>query len=304
MYRIRFIKDSGCMVFLINNTTEFHYYNIMIKPFINCFLPFITNYEIVDETHKADICIFGIQLNDLTKLRSNEINILFCTENCNKWTHYSHYNLFGNFGNTLVNIYIYNHINEFIYGSNYIAIPIVYLFCKYFNDNYSVVSKRYGIPFKSKKFCLFISRNKLNNSKKELFNIMNKLQLGKIDYIEKYDDLIKHASCYWSDELLRIFNKYKFIVCIENSIDIGYITEKIFNVFFSNSIPIYSGSPSISQYINDKCYINYSNNESLIKKVIKLSSKEQYYIKTLNRNKIRSNIIDIFNSNIQNIRLK
>ena len=43
---------------------------------------------------------------------------------------------------------------------------------------------------------------------------------------------------------------------IENSHNEGpYITEKIFNVFLSQSIPIYDGEPKINEYINKKSYI-------------------------------------------------
>lgn len=63
-------------------------------------------------------------------------------------------------------------------------------------------------------------------------------------------------------------SQYLFEFGIENTNNInGYITEKIFDPLFSNTIPIYSGSPNISSYIPNECYINIDN-FSNFKKVI------------------------------------
>ena len=62
---------------------------------------------------------------------------------------------------------------------------------------------------------------------------------------------------------------YKFVFVFENTDSInGYITEKIFDVFYGGSIPIYLGAKNIKEYINDKCFINlreYENLEDLYK---------------------------------------
>jgi alpha(1,3/1,4) fucosyltransferase len=58
-------------------------------------------------------------------------------------------------------------------------------------------------------------------------------------------------------------SSYLFQFAIENSKVInGYITEKIFDAFFSNCIPIYSGTKSISNYIPNETFINIDDFES------------------------------------------
>ena len=57
---------------------------------------------------------------------------MLCVENCYFWTHYTHFNKYGNFGNKLISIYLYNHINRFIRTDLYIVIPIIYLQIDYF----------------------------------------------------------------------------------------------------------------------------------------------------------------------------
>ena len=70
----------------------------------------------------------------------------------------------------------------------------------------------------------------MNNEITEYINILQ--IIDNVDNINMYSDIIKNKSCYNSIELLNIFNKYKFILTIENSYHDGYITEKIFNCFF------------------------------------------------------------------------
>jgi len=54
-----------------------------------------------------------------------------------------------------------------------------------------------------------------------------------------------------------ILKQYKFSICYENARDIpGYITEKIFDSFFSGCIPVYWGAPNITDYIPEETFID------------------------------------------------
>lgn len=56
------------------------------------------------------------------------------------------------------------------------------------------------------------------------------------------------------------FEKYKFAVCYENCQGFpGYITEKIFDCFFSGCVPIYYGAPNITNYIPADAFIDKRN---------------------------------------------
>ena len=63
-------------------------------------------------------------------------------------------------------------------------------------------------------------------------------------------------------------SEYLFQFAIENSNNTeGYISEKIFDAFFSNNIPIYCGAPNIKNFIPEDCYINmgdFSSTKELI----------------------------------------
>ncbi len=51
-------------------------------------------------------------------------------------------------------------------------------------------------------------------------------------------------------------SQYKFNLCFENSQGYGYVTEKILDAYFSHTIPIYWGSPSVAKDFNPKSFVN------------------------------------------------
>lgn len=53
-----------------------------------------------------------------------------------------------------------------------------------------------------------------------------------------------------------VMSRYDFALCFENFIMDGYITEKIFDCFYSGVIPVYWGGDHITQYIPEKCFID------------------------------------------------
>ena len=61
-----------------------------------------------------------------------------------------------------------------------------------------------------------------------------------------------------------VLAQYKFNFCLENSHGIkGLISEKIFDCFMANTIPIYYGAPDIENYIPKNCFILYSDFKTL-----------------------------------------
>lgn len=69
-----------------------------------------------------------------------------------------------------------------------------------------------------------------------------------------------------------MMGRYDFALCIENTEMLGYISEKIFDCFYSGTIPIYWGAPDIDKYIPSNCYINLRNFSDSNKLVGMLSS--------------------------------
>ena len=281
---------------IVKNVNE--YWQIPLNTFINMFLPQYTKnkdpiiYKLVNETEPAHICIVGIQHENKDLLRDNEINILFCIENLAVGRkHYKHFNKYYNCNNKKIDIFIYNHFSEVMYNIKtkekvVEIIPTINCRVNYYNfikDSF-LINDVLKTSFTNKKFCLFISQNTLNDNKLSALRLLNKYK--SLDLISNIPN-IKDKTCYNSEELLKIFNEYKFVICFENSHSPGYITEKIFNVFLAKTIPIYDGAQNINDFINKKSYINFDKN--VIDKIKLLDNNEELYNRIINEPKINPN---------------
>lgn len=59
------------------------------------------------------------------------------------------------------------------------------------------------------------------------------------------------------DQKKVVMERYRFSICYENARDIpGYITEKIFDSFFSGCVPIYLGANNVTQFIPENCFVD------------------------------------------------
>lgn len=53
-----------------------------------------------------------------------------------------------------------------------------------------------------------------------------------------------------------VLGGYTFAICFENMILDGWITEKIFDCFFSGTVPVYLGAPDVTRWIPSECFID------------------------------------------------
>lgn len=270
----------GTMFYLGGDIKERHHFQ-SINQFIDYFLPNKYNYIIVNNDEKSDVTIWDIYLEDNSMLRDDELNILICVENVPYWNVYKHYSKYGNYDDNKMKVYLYNHIDTIVKTDNYISIPLIHNYINYFKNNTNLQLSIYT-PFSDKKFCLMINKSKLNPNINETVTILE--AIGEIDSLSMYPELLD-KSCYHSVELLNVFNRYKFIICFENSYADGYITEKIFNCFFAKTIPIYKGSKKINTYINENCFID-ARDSNYIDKIKEVMNDENLYNNYINSSKI------------------
>ena len=188
--------------------------------------------------------------------------IFLSVENCPAHSHYYHYNKYGNYGNPHIRVFLYNHISKIEQTPKYIAIPVIYRQINYFTQMYESIRPSKPIPFQDKKFCIVLSTNHYRSDVKgKVCEFLS--QFGTYDTLQMYKSELGNKSCYHSDELLNVIQSYKFAFVCENAVADGYVTEKIFNILFARTVPIYSGSPQIGSYINKDCFINANDLGSL-----------------------------------------
>ncbi len=286
----------GSKFYLPENPIKIHQMQ-NIDQIIQYFLPSDYNYIVVNDNEKSDITIWDIHMDNNEHLKDDEINIMICVENVDHWNIYQHYKKYNNYNNDKIQIYLYNHIDKLINKSNnnkYIAIPMIHNYINYYLLNKSNIKPSIFTPFNEKKLCLMINKSKLNPDIDDIVNKIN--EIGTVDTLELYPEII-NTSCYHSIELLNVFNKYKFIICFENSYKNGYVTEKIFNCFFAHTIPIYKGSQIINNYINESSFLS-ADDPSLIDKIINIKDNEDIYNNYINLEKISQ---EYNNENYKNI---
>lgn len=57
-------------------------------------------------------------------------------------------------------------------------------------------------------------------------------------------------------EKLETLAQYRFSLCLENSMFAGYVSEKIFDCFFTGTIPIYLGAPDVQRYVPPETFVD------------------------------------------------
>ncbi len=76
----------------------------------------------------------------------------------------------------------------------------------------------------------------------------------------------------------------KFTLCFESTKHEGFITEKISDAFFADTIPVYFGSSNITDIFNGKAFIYCKDREDfdrVIEKIIELDNDDEKYLEML-----------------------
>jgi hypothetical protein len=192
-------------------------------------------------------------------------------------------------GESRLNAY-HKDYNCILYGeknhSNIINVPLFIstLYCSKlsFKKNINNIPK--------KNICAILS----NSNGKERNYFLNKLEkFINVDYCGNYKTnipIITHQ--YNTQEFIDAVSQYKFIVTMENSRGETYITEKILHGFNAGIIPIYWGSIKISDYFNEKRFLQIKNmnNEEEIENIIHsiTTMTDETYIQIVNENILKT----------------
>jgi len=150
-------------------------------------------------------------------------------------------------------------------------------------------------------FCCMVVSNAKAKERIRFFNKLSKYK--KVDSGGRYLNNIGAPV----EDKVKFLEPYKFTIAFENSSYPGYVTEKVYQPMFKNTIPIYWGSPCIDKDFNTKSFINwhdYNSDEAVIERIIELDQNDDLYLKMLsepwfNGNQVneyvdRSNIKEFF----------
>lgn len=139
------------------------------------------------------------------------------------------------------------------------------------------------VPFASKRLCTLVAGNKYCNDPSELYTARREA----IAFFEQYAPSaftfygrqwsgMEHP-CYGGEisDKLEVMRHYRFSICYENSIELGNLTEKIFDSFCAGCVPVYWGDPNVEQWIPKDCFVDRRDFDTIESLYAYLSSMDE-----------------------------
>jgi hypothetical protein len=137
------------------------------------------------------------------------------------------------------------------------------------------------------------------------------VRLRFIEELRKYGevDIFGAAVGNYVENKLEIAQKYKFVICFENDLFPGYVTEKLIHAYECGTVPLYWGSIDKDEVFNPKSFFNLNHYDSIqeFAHMIGKLSREEYiniYEEPLIRDLrpiigLQKKFIDIFTNPLQ-----
>ena len=122
--------------------------------------------------------------------------------------------------------------------------------------------------------------NAYNGREKYMKKLMDKIG------VDSYGGCLKNKFTHPSEHMtgnIELFSKYKFVIAIENSNCMDYVTEKLVHAVASGAIPIVAGKdnkPDYLRFLPKKSYINiydYSTIDEIVDKINSIASNKTEY---------------------------
>lgn len=163
---------------------------------------------------------------------------------------------------------MYSIISNSFKGPRILNLPL--FFTTHYGKHLNIEKnrKKYRATDKDK-FCSFVVGNPVSVDRIKFFRALSKYK--KVDSLGSY---LNNTGIFLQPATkVSGLTKYRFNICFENTVANDYITEKLFDAFEANCIPIYKGAPNVGDYVNKKAFINYDDygsDDAVIKRVIEL----------------------------------
>lgn len=152
-------------------------------------------------------------------------------------------------------------------------------------DYYKIINRKIDVEYEWKtktEFCSFIQSNPNCIERNNFFELLS--QYKKVNSGGPYKNNIGYIIPKQLQLKLDFVSKHKFNIAFENASYPGYVTEKILNTYYSNTVPIYWGSETIKRDFNPKSFVNcheYANFNEVIDRIRELDSNKNTYLDML-----------------------
>jgi hypothetical protein len=119
-------------------------------------------------------------------------------------------------------------------------------------DKNELLKSRQSPRTKNKFICAFISNPE-------------PVRMRAIDELRKYGEVDVYGPNFINTPLSKyeIARDYKFMLCFENDLYPGYVTEKLLDAYMCETVPLYRGLFGQEKHVNQRALINAANFDSL-----------------------------------------
>lgn len=155
---------------------------------------------------------------------------------------------------------------------------------KFYHEQYNEKFVENVPCFENKKLCVMIHNNHFVHHPNEGYSDRRQA----VNYFQNKDELDVYGSRWdgfsgWKgvlpDGKIEMIKNYKFCLCYESARNqYGCISNKLLDVFWAKSVPIYHGPLNVNDYIPKECFINlreFSSYED-VSKFMKSIDKKTY----------------------------
>jgi hypothetical protein len=162
-----------------------------------------------------------------------------------------------------------------------------------YKDFYHVLNRKVDIEYewdRKTEFCSFVQSNPNCETRNIFFDLLSEYK--KVNSAGPHKNNIGYTIPKKLQAKIDFVSKHKFNIAFENGSYPGYVTEKILNTFYSNTIPIYWGSPTVVRDFNPKAFINsheYVNLGEVVDRVRELDNNKNLYLDMLSQPAVKDN---------------
>ena len=231
-----------------------------------------SKYEIERDDANPDYLIFcdsNFGSRNLTYDPAKVTKILYTGENRRPWEFHAHHAI------------SYDHMD----GPQYYRLPL------YVVDNW-VYTTKYGLPdirdtertggTIGRGFCSFVVMNGGCQVRNNMFHKLSEYKTVDSGgmFLNNVGGHISREPVKFHTEKFEFLRKRKFNLCYENGMYPGYVTEKIYHAFYSNTIPIYWGSPTVALDFNIDAIISrheFESDEEMITYIKTVDNDNAFY---------------------------
>ena len=165
------------------------------------------------------------------------------------------------------------------FEDRYLRLPLYVLYTQHYEGFFKKHTYDDGYYLSKKKFCNCVISNPFADGiRDEMFDALCRYR--SVDCGGRYHNNVGGPV----KDKIAFEKKYRFTMAFENASTSGYTTEKIFEAFAGDTIPVYWGNPRIASEFNPDSFISchdFSDIGSVVDRVREINENDELFLKMI-----------------------